>query len=110
MHLADLVAHILREFDGGDGWCYRVLGMGLNPKKWEIRRIYFTLVKRLHPDKIYLDFDSKPGVKKSFHVLKEAYETLTDRPISKGQDGPIVYPPSRERQPSPNLAEKILLI
>ena len=98
MHQAELVSHILRQFQSGNGWCYRVLGIGLNPKQWEIKKPYFRLMKLLHPDKIPLDFYYKPRVEKAFHVLKEAYGTLTNRPVAKDSDDPIVSPKPTENK------------
>lgn len=66
---------------------YRILGVGRQASAWEIRRAYYRLAKRWHPD-----VNQSPDAKMRFQSINAAYQVLTDpdkrRKLDISLDGP----------------------
>ncbi len=60
---------------------YELLGLDRDAKRRQLRRAYFPLSKRYHPDRFYRKIlgDYEPMLKKIFQRVTTAYQTLSDR-------------------------------
>ncbi|MCI0658645.1 MAG: DnaJ domain-containing protein [Acidobacteria bacterium] len=71
------VEEVLQRFGALDGQnLYQVLGVLQTASESEIRHAYYTLAKRLHPDK-FADEQTKARAEKLFAAITEAYATLS---------------------------------
>lgn len=59
---------------------YRILGLERNAAPPEIKRAYYALAKRFHPDRFQRDADAtlRPQIEAAFMKITQAYETLND--------------------------------
>ncbi|MDQ1558290.1 MAG: hypothetical protein QOD32_1350 [Pyrinomonadaceae bacterium] len=59
---------------------YRILGVGRDAASSEIKRAYYALAKRFHPDRFARDADAtlRPQIEAAFVKITQAYETLHD--------------------------------
>ncbi len=60
---------------------FALLGIGRDASSEDIRRSYFNLAKRYHPDRFvhdHLSADLQEKMQTIFHQLNQAYETLSD--------------------------------
>ncbi|HZG51019.1 MAG TPA: DnaJ domain-containing protein, partial [Pyrinomonadaceae bacterium] len=59
---------------------YRVLGVERNAESAEIKRAYYALAKRFHPDRFQRDADAtlRPQIESAFVKITQAYEMLHD--------------------------------
>ena len=59
---------------------YRILGLARSTDVGEIKRAYYALAKRFHPDRFQRDADAAlmPQIEASFMKITQAYETLRD--------------------------------
>lgn len=59
---------------------FALLGVNRTASSSEVRKAYFDLVKKLHPDRLgqYGLAEMKTQAARLFHVLTQAYETLSD--------------------------------
>ncbi|HLL14503.1 MAG TPA: DnaJ domain-containing protein [Pyrinomonadaceae bacterium] len=59
---------------------YRVLGIERAAESSEIKRAYYALAKRFHPDRFQRDADAslRPQIEAAFMKITQAYETLHD--------------------------------
>jgi len=59
---------------------YRILGLARTTDVGEIKRAYYALAKRFHPDRFQRDADAtlKPQIEAAFMKITQAYETLRD--------------------------------
>ena len=60
---------------------YSILGVDKNAKLSEIKKAYFTLAKKYHPD-----INKAPNAKEKFTEISEAYDTLSDEKKRKLYD------------------------
>ena len=60
---------------------YRLLGIERSAKRRDLRRAYFPLSKRYHPDRFYQKIlgDYEPMIQRIFQRITKAYQTLSDR-------------------------------
>ena len=71
------VEEVLERFAALDGQSlYQVLGVIQTASESEIRHAYYSLAKRLHPDK-FADEQTKARAEKLFAAITEAYATLS---------------------------------
>ena len=74
---------------------YQVLGVSPSASESEVRHAYYSLAKRLHPDK-FTEEETKSRAEKLFAAITEAYATLSrtenrqeyDRTLTTVNDGP----------------------
>jgi curved DNA-binding protein CbpA len=59
---------------------YRILGIERDAESSEIKRAYYALAKRFHPDRFQRDADAslRPQIEAAFMKITQAYETLHD--------------------------------
>jgi curved DNA-binding protein CbpA len=59
---------------------YRILGLERDAENSEIKRAYYALAKRFHPDRFQRDADAtlRPQIEAAFMKITQAYETLYD--------------------------------
>ena len=66
-----------RSFGSGGGRSdkdfYEVLGLDRNASPADVKKAYFNLAKKYHPD-----VNKTPEAKEKFAVINNAYETLSD--------------------------------
>jgi len=67
---------------------YQVLGVTPTAPESEIRHAYYSLAKRLHPDK-FSDDETKFRAEKLFSAITEAYATLSRPPNRQEYDGTV---------------------
>ena len=60
---------------------YRILGVDKSAKLSEIKKAYFTLAKKYHPD-----INKEPNAKEKFTEISEAYDTLSDEQKRRAYD------------------------
>ncbi|MCI0567110.1 MAG: DnaJ domain-containing protein [Acidobacteria bacterium] len=71
------VEEVLERFGALDGQnLYQVLGVSPTASESEIRHAYYSLAKRLHPDK-FADEQTKARAEKLFAAITESYSTLS---------------------------------
>lgn len=70
---------------------YELLGLDRDAKRRQLRRAYFPLSKRYHPDRFYRKIlgDYEPMLKKLFQRITTAYQTLSDRNKRKEYDATL---------------------
>ncbi|HEV8702307.1 MAG TPA: DnaJ domain-containing protein [Candidatus Polarisedimenticolia bacterium] len=74
----DLEAEMLQRFDQlREQDLYQVLGVIATANADEVRRAYYALAKKFHPDK-FMREDAKTKAEKVFAHITEAYSTLTN--------------------------------
>ena len=82
----DLEAEMLQRFDQlREQDLYQVLGVIATANPDEVRRAYYALAKRFHPDK-FIREDAKAKAEKVFAHITEAYSTLTHPETRKRYD------------------------
>jgi curved DNA-binding protein CbpA len=75
---AELESEMLRRFSQLDHQdLYQVLGIPSSAGVDDVRRAYYALARRFHPDKLRRE-DLKPRAEKVFARITEAYATLSD--------------------------------
>jgi curved DNA-binding protein CbpA len=95
---ADVEAEMLQRFEQmREQDLYQVLGLTTTAQEDEVRRSYYGLAKKFHPDK-FIREQSKAKAEKVFAHITEAYSTLShaetrekydlDQTIRKGSHGP----------------------
>jgi len=85
------VEEVLQRFSALEGQnLYQVLGVLQNASESEIRRAYYSLAKRLHPDK-FAEEDTKGRAEKLFAAITEAYATLS-RPENRQDYDKVLQP------------------
>lgn len=59
---------------------YEVLGVGRNVKPDALKRAYYALAKRFHPDRFHKDAsdESRPRIESAFARIAQAYEALSE--------------------------------
>lgn len=83
---ADVEAEMLQRFDQmREQDLYQVLGLVSTANPDEIRRAYYALAKKFHPDK-FMREDAKAKAEKVFAHITEAYSTLTNAETRKKYD------------------------
>jgi curved DNA-binding protein CbpA len=70
---------------------YEVLGVAPNSSSDEIKKSYFSLAKRFHPDKFHKEKGSElhQKIQKAFSEIARAYETLKDERSRKAYDSKL---------------------
>ncbi|RMG06075.1 MAG: DUF4388 domain-containing protein [Acidobacteria bacterium] len=70
---------------------YEVLGIQSNSSSDEIKKAYFSLAKRFHPDKFHKEKGSElhQKIQKAFSEIARAYETLKDERSRKAYDAKL---------------------
>ncbi|MEK7282733.1 MAG: DnaJ domain-containing protein, partial [Acidobacteriota bacterium] len=82
----DLEAEMLQRFDRlREQDLYQVLGIVSTANSDEIRRAYYALAKKFHPDKFRQE-ELKSKAEKVFAHITEAYSTLTNQETRKRHD------------------------
>ena len=90
------VEEMLERFSALDGQnLYQVLGLTPAVSELEVRHAYYSLAKKLHPDKFSED-ETKNRAEKLFAAITEAYATLSrvesrgeyDKTLSQGSEKP----------------------
>ena len=80
------VEEVLERFTALEGQnFYQVLGIAQGASESEIRHAYYSLAKRLHPDK-FTDEETKMRAEKLFAAITEAYATLSRAEIRQEYD------------------------
>jgi curved DNA-binding protein CbpA len=83
---ADVEAEMLQRFDQlREQDLYQVLGLVSTANADEVRRAYYALAKKFHPDK-FMREDAKAKAEKVFAHITEAYSTLTNAETRKKYD------------------------
>jgi len=83
---ADVEAEMLQRFEQiRDQDLYQVLGLVSTTQADDIRRAYYALAKKFHPDK-FIREDAKAKAEKVFAHITEAYSTLTNAETRKKYD------------------------
>ncbi|MFL6211563.1 MAG: DnaJ domain-containing protein [Pyrinomonadaceae bacterium] len=100
------IAALLARVRGADN--YELLGIARRAEAGEIKRAYYALAKRFHPDRFRRDADEtqRGRVETAFAKIAQAYETLSDEKTRTAYDAKLPpeslnHPPAREApQPS----------
>ena len=83
---ADVEAEMLQRFEQlREQDLYQVLGLVSTANADDIRRAYYALAKKFHPDK-FIREDAKAKAEKVFAHITEAYSTLTNAETRKKYD------------------------
>src|SRR5207245_8537371 len=96
---ADLETEVLDRFSRmRDQDLYQVLGVTRSASSDEVRRAYYTLAKRLHPDKFTRE-EIKAKAEKVFGHITEAYSTLShaDSRAKYDEDLALRHGPRQEK-------------
>ena len=110
----DIGEELAELFERGAGEShYAVLGVGRLSKPEEIKRAYYALARRFHPDRFqrHTDEAERQRVELAFAKIAQAYEVLKDASLRAAYDlklsalrGPAPagsYPPGQQPEPSP---------
>lgn len=92
-----------------------LLGLGNNPSAADVKQSYFSLAKKIHPDRLgQLGLeDLRPKATRLFNVLTQAYETMSDpQRRAEYRSGRVravtpTRPASRDGAPRPEEVAKI---
>jgi DnaJ-class molecular chaperone len=71
-------------FKGGNH--YETLGLKRDATKADIKKSYFELAKKFHPD-----INPSPQARKKFEVISGAYEVLSDEKLKKKYDAQMDF-------------------
>lgn len=85
---------------------YDVFGLGSDASKKEIKKAYFRMSKRYHPDKFFRKEmgDFGPMLETVFKEITKAYRTLSSKRKRKDYDGELAAQPSDVRENNPAAA------
>lgn len=92
------LAALLARVQGADH--YRILGLGRTADVREIKRAYYALAKRFHPDRFRRDLDAQQHARAeaAFAQIAHAYETLTDEKARAAYDSKLQTSPGAATQ------------
>ena len=82
---------------------YQVLGVAPAASESEVRHAYYTLAKRLHPDK-FADDETKTRAEKLFAAITEAYATLSKTESRHEYDQAGAHQPDRAAEEASSAA------
>ncbi len=68
---------------------YEVLGISPDAEAHEIKKTYYTLARRFHPDKFHNDADLRARVESAFAKIAQSYETLKDKTLRAAYDSKL---------------------
>jgi Flp pilus assembly protein TadD len=93
------IATLLARVRGADN--YELLGIARRAEASEIKRAYYALAKRFHPDRFRRDVDEtqRGRVEAAFAKIAQAYETLSDEKTRAAYDAKLP-PESVKRTPA----------
>jgi len=86
---------------------YHILDVGTSADQTEIKRNYFRLARKFHPD-LYgrdLPHEIKGVIESVFDQISKAYQTLSDEKKRKTYDARIEKPPIEDKRNWPKVAE-----
>jgi tetratricopeptide (TPR) repeat protein len=75
---------------------YEILGIDTNADEQEIKKAYLTQVKKFHPDSPLSK--ENPEAKKNFELIKESYDTLSNKDLRRSYDKYVLKKLLRKKQ------------
>lgn len=83
---------------------YEVLGVGRGAKTEEVKRVYYALARRFHPDRFRRDSDEKlqQQLDNAFAKIAQAYDVLKDSSLRAAYDLKLKSSDERASRPAPD--------